>query len=128
LIVIDASAVIELLIGSERAPEVRRAIDDAGTVLAPDHVNAETLSALRRMERRGLSGTRATQAVADLKALPVTRVSTTSLLGRTWAMRENVKPFDAAYIALAQLRHCPLLTADGRLARAPSLGIALIVV
>jgi len=127
-IVIDASAVVELVIGSDRAPEIRRALAGAKTVLAPDHLNGETLSALRRLERRGLPAQRATQAVADLRALPLKRVPTTPLLDRAWALRENVKPFDAIYVALAQSLRCPLLTADARLAGAPSLGVALIVV
>ncbi len=127
-IVIDASAVVDLLIGSDHTPEIRRAIDGAKTVLAPDHLNGEALSALRRLERRGLSSQRATQAVADLKALPVKHVPSTPLLDRAWALRENVKPFDAIYVALAQALRCPLLTADGRLAGAPLPGVALIVV
>lgn len=126
-IVIDASAVVELLIGSDRAPAVRRAIYGK-KALAPDHLNGETLSALRRLERRGMSSRRATEAAIDLKALPVKRVQSTALLGRAWALRENVKPFDAIYVALAQSLSCPLLTADGRLAGAPALGIALIVI
>ncbi len=126
-IVIDASAVVELLIGSDRAPAVRRAIYGK-KALAPDHLNGETLSALRRLERRGMSSRRATEAAIDLNALPVKRVQSTALLGRAWALRENVKPFDAIYVALAQSLSCPLLTADGRLAGAPALGIALIVI
>lgn len=126
-IVIDASAVVELLIGSDRAPAVRRAIHGK-KALAPDHLNGETLSALRRLERRGMPSRRATEAAIDLKALPVKRVQSTTLLGRAWALRENVKPFDAIYVALAQSLSCPLLTADGRLAGAPGLGIALIVI
>ena len=116
-----------LLIGSDRAPAVRRAIYGK-KALAPDHLNGETLSALRRLERRGMSSRRATEAAIDLKALPVKRVQSTALLGRAWALRENVKPFDAIYVALAQSLSCPLLTADGRLAGAPALGIALIVI
>lgn len=126
-IVIDASAVVELLIGSDRAPAVRRAIYGK-KALAPDHLNGETLSALRRLERRGMSSRRATEAAIDLNALPVKRVQSTALLGRAWALRENVKPCDAIYVALAQSLSCPLLTADGRLAGAPALGIALIVI
>jgi hypothetical protein len=40
----------------------------------------------------------------------------------------EVAPFDAFYVALASLHGCPLLTADGRLAAAPRLGVALMVV
>jgi predicted nucleic acid-binding protein len=127
IVVVDASAVVELLIGSDRAPAVRRAIYGK-KALAPDHLNGETLSVLRRLERRGMPSRRATEAAIDLKALPVRRVQSTTLLGRAWALRENVKPFDAIYVALAQAHRCPLLTADGRLAGAPALGVELIVI
>jgi predicted nucleic acid-binding protein len=127
-IVIDASAVIELLTLSGRAPQVRRAISDAGAVLAPDHINAETLSALRRLQRRGLSAERTAQAALDLRTLPVERVPTAPLLSAAWALRENVRPFDAFYVALAAAQGCPLLTVDARLAGAPRLGVSLFVV
>jgi predicted nucleic acid-binding protein len=127
-IVIDAAAVVQLITRPEQAVGVRRAIEDASQVFAPDHLNGETLSALRRLEFRGLTGARAAQAVADLERLPVTRVATLSLLQQAWRLRKNVTPFDACYVVLAGLLKCPLLTADRRLAGAPNLGISLIVV
>ena len=42
------------------------------------------------------------------------------LLGEAWTMRENVSFYDALYVALAKLLGTPLLTFDGRLARAAS--------
>jgi predicted nucleic acid-binding protein len=127
-IVIDASAVVELLTRSERERAVREAIQDVREVLAPDHLNGEALSALRRLERRGLTPERARQAAADLQTLPVRRLPTGGLIARAWALRENVRPFDAFYVALAQAQGCPLLTTDRRLVGAPRLGVALVVV
>lgn len=127
-IVIDAAAVVELITRSDRATAVQRVIEDASLVAAPDHLNGETLSALRRLEFRGLAENRAAQAVADLERLPVERVATLDLLQEAWTLRKNVTSFDACYVVLARWLRCPLLTADKRLAQAPNLGIPLIVV
>jgi predicted nucleic acid-binding protein len=127
-IVIDAAAVVELITKSDRATAVQRVIEDASLVAAPDHLNGETLSALRRLEFRGLAENRAAQAVADLERLPVERVATLDLLQDAWMLRKNVTSFDACYVVLARRLRCPLLTADKRLAQAPNLGIPLIVV
>lgn len=127
-IVIDAAAVVELIIRSDRATAVQRVIEDASLVAAPDHLNGETLSALRRLEFRGLAESRAAQAVADLERLPVERVATLDLLQDAWTLRKNVTSFDACYVVLARRLRCPLLTADRRLTQAPNLGIPLIVV
>jgi len=40
---------------------------------------------------------------------------------RAYELRANVTAYDAAYIALAELLGCALVTADARLARAPGI-------
>lgn len=40
---------------------------------------------------------------------------------RAWELRDNATPYDAVYVALAELLGCPLLTGDQRLARAPGI-------
>jgi predicted nucleic acid-binding protein len=65
-----------------------------------------------------MTAKRATAAVLDLRALPIERVPHTALLERAWALRHNLTPYDAAYVALAEALGAPLLTADRRLARA----------
>lgn len=42
-------------------------------------------------------------------------------MARVWELRHNLTPYDASYVALAETLDVTLLTADGRLARAPSL-------
>lgn len=37
---------------------------------------------------------------------------------RAYELRDNVTAYDAAYVALAEALGCPLVTADGRLAKA----------
>jgi predicted nucleic acid-binding protein len=36
-----------------------------------------------------------------------------------WELRHNVSAYDACYIALSEALDAPLVTSDGRLARAP---------
>ena len=40
------------------------------------------------------------------------------LLPRIWALRDDVSPYEAAYVALAEALGATLLTHDARLARA----------
>jgi predicted nucleic acid-binding protein len=125
---VDASAFVEVLLRSGRAAAVARAVIGFD-MAAPDLLNVEVLSTLRRLERAGtLSAGRAAQAVQDLSRAPLYLLPTHGLLGDMWAMRANVSAYDAAYIALARALRCHLVTGDARLAHAPGIGIATTVV
>jgi predicted nucleic acid-binding protein len=126
--VVDASALVELLLQGERAPAVAHAV--RGTEMtAPDVVNPEVLSVLRRMERTGeVRPERAGQAVADLLDAPVRRFATLPLLPVVWELRGSVSADDACYVALARALGCPLVTGDLRLTRAPGLRVPLVAV
>jgi predicted nucleic acid-binding protein len=127
-VVIDASALVELLLRRERASAVLQAVGDTQMV-APDVINPEVLWALRRRERNGkLRADRARQAVEDLLDAPLRRVPTLPLLPAVWALRANVTSYDACYVALARDLHCALVTGDRRLSRAPGLGVPLLTV
>jgi predicted nucleic acid-binding protein len=127
-VVIDASALVDLVVQSERTPAVAQAVG-ATNMVAPDVVNPEVLSILRRLERTGtLTARRAVQAVADLMDAPVRRFSTLPLLAEAWTLRANVSATDACYVVLARVLRCPLVTADRKLSRAPGLGVPLITV
>lgn len=126
--VVDASVVVDLLLGGERGRAVKLAVDGREMV-APDLVNMETLSALRRLMAAGaMPEDRTSQAVADLQSLPLDRVSTTHLIADAWALRKNLTPYNASYISLARALGCELLTADRRLAGAPNLGARVVIV
>jgi predicted nucleic acid-binding protein len=126
--VVDASALVELLLQGERAAAVAQAV--RGTEMtAPDVVDPEVLSVLRRMERTGeLRLERARQAVADLLDSPVRRFATLPLLPVVWELRGSVSAYDACYVALARALGCPLVTGDLRLTREPGLGVPLLAV
>jgi predicted nucleic acid-binding protein len=127
-VVVDASALVELLLQRERAPAVLQAVGDI-QMAAPDVINPEILWALRRRERAGtLRADRAAQAVEDLLDAPLRRFPTLPLLPAVWKLRANVTSYDACYVALARELGCALVTADRKLSRAPNLGVPLVTV
>lgn len=89
---------------------------------APELIDLEVISAIRRRLRLGLlDARRAELALAALVRLPLRRTSHRPLLVRCWELRDNVSAYDAAYVALAERHNAVLLTADARLAKAPGL-------
>jgi predicted nucleic acid-binding protein len=98
-------------------------------MIAPDFLNVEALSTLRRLERlRVASSERITQAVADLQMAPITRWPTTALVRLVWDLRANLSAYDACYVALARAHACQLVTGDARLTRAPGMKTVTILV
>jgi predicted nucleic acid-binding protein len=122
-VVIDASALAEVVARSPRAPAVEAAFAGEDLV-APDLIGAEVLSVLRGwLLRSMIDEPAAGRAVTNLVTAPVRRYVTSGLERDIWAMRQNVSAYDATYVALARVVGCPLLTLDRRLAAAPQLGI-----
>lgn len=116
-LVIDASALIDALVGTEQVA-IQEMI--AGRPLvAPAHVDAEVLSGLRGLTLGGhLSRTRCLDALTDLRDLPLERWPLDDgLLRRAFDFAANLTSYDALYVALAEALDAPLLTRDARLAR-----------
>ncbi len=57
-------------------------------------------------------------ALIHLAGFPIRRMPVPPLLERMWELRDNVTPYDAAYIALAERLDAALVTCDARLASA----------
>jgi predicted nucleic acid-binding protein len=123
VIVLDASALVELVVGTERGGAVADRIADPSLGLhAPHLADVEVAQALRRYEREGqLGAAEAASALAVLGELDLERHGHAALLGRAWALRANLTVYDAVYVALAEALDARLLTCDARLARAPGL-------
>ena len=123
MIVVDASVLANVIGDDESAGRSARArLDAAGDVSAPDLIDVETVSVLRRRWLAGnLSDHRFQDAVVDLAALPITRYPVGPFMVRAFELRANVTAYDACYVALAETLRCPLLTADARLASAPTI-------
>jgi predicted nucleic acid-binding protein len=113
--VIDARALLELLLRTMRAESVQAAVDDRQLV-APAVIDAEVLSALRGLERTsGVTAGRAALAIVDLRLAPVERHPLEPLLDRAWGLRNQLNAYDALYVALAVELDCPLVTTDDRI-------------
>lgn len=121
MIVLDASAALELLFATQlgkvvaeriRAPEV--------SLHAPHLIDLEIAQAARRyVSLRTVTAARARRALDDFLLVDLHRYPHDALLPRIWALRENLTAYDAAYVALAEVLQCPLLTCDQRLGSAP---------
>ena len=124
MIVIDASVLANVVGDDTDDGEVARArLSAAGETAAPDLVDVETVSALRRQWLAGdLTEKRFRNAVEDLLALPILRFPVGPMMPRAFELRANVGAYDACYVALAESLDCVLVTADARLAAAPTIG------
>ncbi len=121
MIVLDASALLELLLVTDKGGEVAdRIAPPEETLHAPHLIDLEVAQVLRRyVARRQLDEARAAQAIEDLQDLDLNRYPHDVLLGRIWELRHNASAYDAAYLALAETLGAPLLTSDARLREVP---------
>jgi predicted nucleic acid-binding protein len=94
VIVLDASAVAEVVLRRSAAATVERRVHDMQeTQHAPHFIDLEVAHVVRRYALRGeIDGERGRAALEDLTV------------------------YDAAYVALAEILDAPLVTRDGRLA------------
>jgi predicted nucleic acid-binding protein len=123
---IDASVLLDLLTRPATMTQHRDILND--DLLAPDHVVAEVLNALKRLYvTKHISRTRANEAAADLATIAIDFVSLRALQHDMWSMVDNVSPYDAAYLCVARLSNTPLLTRDSRLARSAPSDISVMV-
>jgi predicted nucleic acid-binding protein len=116
VIVIDASAAVLGLLNDGDARSMLR----DGPVACPHLVDSEVAHALRAQVLRGdVEADDARRAIETWGRLGIERIGVQGLLPRIWELRDNVSADDATYVAVAEALEAPLVTADGRLARAP---------
>ena len=120
MLVVDAGVLAPALADDGADGDVARARLLSHALVAPELIDLETLSVIRRQLRTGaLDVRRAELARFDLVKLPLRRAPHAPLLTRCWELRDNLTVYDAAYVALAELLDVVLVTADARLAHAP---------
>ena len=121
MIVIDSSAVLEVLLRSPTGLEIEeRIFSPQETLYAPHLLDLEVAQVLRRYCISGeILPERGQEALRDLLDLPIYRYPHDIFLFRIWALRHNMTAYDAVYVALAETLPAPLLTRDTRLATAP---------
>jgi len=122
VIVVDASVLAVALADDGPDGEHARERLAGETLIAPELVDLEVVSVWRRqVAAKLMPARRAASALADLADLPLRRSSHQPLLHRIWELRHVVKPYDAAYVALAEALDAVFVTADVRLSRASGL-------
>jgi predicted nucleic acid-binding protein len=119
LIVVDASAVLELLLRTDKGIKVQeRVLDPDESLHAPHLIDIEVTQTLRRLvSLRQITAARGKQALEDHGALAIKRAEHKDLLERVWTLRDSVTAYDAAYVVLAEILDAPLVTCDAKLAR-----------
>jgi predicted nucleic acid-binding protein len=117
LIVIDASAVIELLLNSPAGARIAQRIFVEGESLHVPHVvDLEVAQVIRRyVFSKQLTEERALQALEDFSDLPFHRYAHFDFIPRIWELRVSLTAYDAAYVSLAEALDSTLLTCDMKL-------------
>jgi predicted nucleic acid-binding protein len=129
MLIVDASCLYEVVADAAQAERVRQRLALDPDHAAPQVIDVEVLSIIRRDHLLGrLDATAARQAVEDLRDWPGERYGHRSLLERAWELRANVRTWDAVYVALAEVLGATLLTADRRLGRARGLACSVEVI
>ncbi len=129
LAVIDASAAVAILVDPGATGSwIRQRVGNTN-LHAPALMPYEVQNVLRRLERaRTLSRDNGTLANRDLGSLPASVWPHEATMARTWELRHNLNAYDAAYVALAELLDCPLLTADQAIGSAPDINCEVEVI
>ncbi len=122
MIVVDASAMIELLTGGANAREIAGLLDD--DLFAPDLLVAEVSRCLTRIDRAGNDVEPARRA---FESAPIGYVPVWPHADRIWALRHTVSAYDASYVVVAEALRCPIVTSDARLGRATGIQTLVIV-
>lgn len=122
MIVLDTSALVEFLVGSDDVAERVRAAMAGEALAAPHSVDLECASTLRGLVRgRKLPADEAARALEIVARMSLKRYGHVPLLSRIWELRENAWPYDAAYVALAESLDAELVTVDRKFEKIPGL-------
>lgn len=117
MIVLDNSALVEALVGDDPPTEL---LEDLarGEIHVPHLVDYEFQSAVRGLVLGGrISRARAEGALLVKRSLTFFRYPESITGPRAWDLRDNLNPYDASYVALAEQLQCPLATTDAKIER-----------
>ncbi len=117
MIVVDASALLELLLRSASGQRLVELLE-AELAWAPHPLDAEVLQRVVQSGKHGrLTPSEVAEAIRDLREAPITGIEHRPPLQAAAAMSAALSGYDALYAALAAELGCRLVTADTGLAR-----------
>lgn len=119
MIVADAGVVLEALLDSGKYGNVARRRLASTEVHAPELLDLEVLSALRRLTARGEVGaSNGEHVLRGLALASINRHPHAPFLRRAWELRNTITTYDAVYVAIAERANATLVTLDHKLAAA----------
>lgn len=120
--VLDASALFEVLAGTPAGHAILDIIlDGPAEIHAPSIIVPEVLHVIRKGLMQGrITEADASRMVEDFSSTRIELHSLGTALRRVWELRNNLTPYDAVYIVLAETSGLPLITLDARMANAPA--------
>lgn len=120
MIVVDASTITYVLAVEEPGGPVHARLGPEDELHAPHLVDLEVMASLRGLVAgRKLDEVDARSCLRTLDALPIARYAHGALRARVWELRHNLTPYDAVYVALAEVLDAVLVTGDRAMAAAP---------
>lgn len=116
MIVLDASAAVEILLRTQAGVKIEvRTLGAGEDIHAPHVIDLQVAQALRRLAAGGTQAQACSDALEDWMLFPVERIPHDALLPRIWELRGNFTAYDGASIALAELISAPLIARDRKL-------------
>lgn len=120
MIVVDASAMIDVLLRGAGAERIEERLFSGESLHAPHLLDIEVAQVLRRYQLAGdLDEARGEVALDLHRDFSIQRYPHHLFLSRVWALRRNATAYDAVYLALAEALGATLLTRDRRLSSVP---------
>lgn len=117
MILVDASAMVDLLLGTPKGLRVDAQLRD-DVPIAPELIDVEVSSALARLERAGtVTRVEADNAMSRFVDMPIHRLNHRAVALDAWPLRHSLRLTDAFYIACALAIDAAILTLDQRMMR-----------
>lgn len=111
MIVVDASAMVEALVGRWPGEELLESLTK--DLHAPQHLDVEVTSALRGLVLgKVIPQERAITAIHDYFQFSIYRHPLEPIVTRVWDLRHQFTTYDACYLALAEALDAPFITCD----------------
>lgn len=123
MIVVDTSAVVEFLLGRDEIGfRAREVIAADGQVAVPYAIDLECTSAFRGLVLgKKVSAADAAESLETLEQTNLLRMDHSPFMRRVWELRDNMWPYDAIFVAMAESLDIPLITTDKKYANTPGI-------